>query len=99
MFLKVEGVLDLYRNQNRVLYNRDLENSYQEFWNNIVNKNVPAAFEKMSSMVKNVELFTEKHWNKISNVADQKDEAPVNLDEIQDNVEELISRTPSEKRK
>jgi hypothetical protein len=71
MFVKVEGVLDLYRNQNKVLYNRELEASYQEFWNKIVNKDVPAAFEKMQTMVKNVELFTEKHWNKISNIADQ----------------------------
>lgn len=71
MFVKVEGVLDLYRNQNKVLYSRELEASYQEFWNKIVNKDVPAAFEKMQTMVKNVELFTEKHWNKISNIADQ----------------------------
>ncbi len=70
VFFKVEEILDIYKQQSKVLFNGDLETEYQAVWNKLVNKKFDDAYVSLMQLTDKVSSFTTKQWAKITNVAE-----------------------------
>ena len=62
IFVKIEELLDIYKQQNKILFNEELEEEYQAIWNQLVNKKFDEAYMAMMKLVDKVSNFTNKQW-------------------------------------